>query len=414
MSANASSRGFKLFLFLLLILFNSTTVLVGRFTRSSGDPSQRYDVAHFMIVTEILKLVLSLIAERFHSGTCTHIVQSLLSDFVRMTVPALLYLLQNSMIYYSLSYLSVPTFQVLYQSKLIMTAVLSSLCLHSKYNARQWVGLFLVTIGVTVVVTLSETRDESKGDRGTNKGRQLSDTSFGVILVFISCICSSLAGVYFEALIKNISPSACKSCVHHGMFCTSIFYRRESTTSSVESLWIRNIQLSVLTLFLALVQEIFVFLTSPNSSSEASDTPKSFLKGFTSWVYLQVWLLGGGGLVVAIVIKYTDNVQKGIATGLSVIVSSLLSKMIFGTVLNIYFTLGTIFVLLGLVLFNEDLLNYCFSFRWFQVMIYLIPTYILLVYWSLHHVSPPVHGLNKESPFLMSFSKEIINQMDGD
>jgi UDP-sugar transporter A1/2/3 len=307
-------------------------------------------------------------------------------------------------------------FQVLYQSKLIITASLSALFLNSKYNTRQWVGLFLVTVGVTVVVTFSESRQESSDQHGINRNRHLSDTSLGVILVFISCVCSSLAGVYFEALIKNISPDySSVSCCNYGGYCATMLDRGGSLKSV--SVWMRNIQLSVLTLILALFQEIFLLLTSHEreNSFVATNTHSSFLKGFTLWVYLQVWLLGGGGLVVAIVIKYTDNVQKGIATGLSVIVSTLLSNLIFGTVLNRYFSLGTIYVLLGLMLFNEDLFNYCRSrFRWFLGRTFLNPIYIIVVFLLLlsYQFSPIVNEINKESPFLISFSDNIVSQDD--
>lgn len=402
MLADVSSRVLNLFLFLLLIILNSSTVLVGKYTRSSVAPDQRYDVAHFMIVTEFLKLVLSLIAERFFSDNnnnnntiWTDMLQSFLSDYIRMTIPALLYLIQNSMIYYSLSYLSVPTFQVLYQSKLIMTAILSSLFLNSKYNIRQWGGLLLVTVGVTVVVTLSETKQDETGMKTSPK--HLSDTSLGILLVFISCICSSLAGVYFEAVIKNISSSnPCPSCWNHEVYCIKLLNQGEtSSNNKVVSVWMRNLQLSVLTLMIAFVQEMILILYEYNSLATTSNHHPNFFKGFTSWVYLQIWLLGGGGLVVAIVIKYTDNVQKGIATGLSVIVSTLLSNVIFGTTLTIYFTLGTVFVLLGLILFNDDLFVSCTSLLRFRMLKYWIPLCIIVMIVLTQYFSFTMYDLNK-------------------
>jgi UDP-sugar transporter A1/2/3 len=65
-----------------------------------------------------------------------------------------------------------------------------------------------------------------------------------------------------------------------------------------------------------------------------------FFAGFTPWVYVQILLLGGGGLTVAAVIKYTDNVRKGIATGISVAVSSPLSTVVFRLALPTFFVIG--------------------------------------------------------------------------
>jgi UDP-sugar transporter A1/2/3 len=91
-----------------------------------------------------------------------------------------------------------------------------------------------------------------------------------------------------------------------------------------------------------------------------ADTKKphrDFFAGFTPWVYVQILLLGVGGLIVAAAIKYTDSVRKGMATGISVVLSSLLSNLIHGSTLPMFFSAGVTLVILGLILFNDDLSN---------------------------------------------------------
>lgn len=355
MSFDYGSAFFKTLLLSIMVIQNSSTVLVGKFTRSSVPTGQRYEVAHMMIVTEFLKLVLSSLMECSLSG-----YSSVLSSFsyssLQIAPPALLYLIQNSFIYISLAYLSVPTFQVLYQSKLIMTALLSTALLNHTYNSRQWSGLLLLTAGVTVV-TLSEGRNEG----GTNQGKQ-SDTAFGVGLVLIACVCSSLAGIYFEALIKNIT-NPCFTCSY--CFCCDRWKLQSvETSTNVGSVWVRNIQLSAFTLLIAFAQELFLHFPSMHGMDDGSQKSyRGFFTGFTPWVYLQILLLGGGGLIVAAVIKYTDNVQKGMATGVSVVFSSILSNLIFGTNLSIHFTVGATLVILGLILFSDDMSSFCLSKR---------------------------------------------------
>ncbi len=335
---------------------NSSSVLVGKFTRSSASPNQRYDVAHMMIITELLKLILSTIVE-FSLNGGSSVLSSFSYSSLQLFPPALLYLIQNTLIYVSLAYLSVPTFQVLYQSKLIMTALLSTAFLNHTYRVRQWSGLLLLTLGVTVV-TLSEGGYEGR----SHQGEQL-DTAWGVGLVLISCVCSSLAGIYFEALIKDVR----NWCVHLPCYFCCISWRRKKSTEApppAASVWIRNIQLSAITLLIASAQELLLHFSSLNSSNnEERQRYRSFFRGFTPWVCLQILLLGGGGLIVAAVIKYTDNVQKGMATGVSVVISSILSRLIFGTTLPVHFTTGASLVLIGLVLFNDDLSNVFLKMR---------------------------------------------------
>lgn len=338
---------FKTLLLSVLVIQNCSSVMVGRFTRSSAPPDQRYDVAHMIMLTELLKLILSAIIEFLLNGRSSVLSSLSFSTSFQLAPPALLYLIQNSLVFVSLAYLSVPTFQVLYQSKLIVTAILSTLFLNHTYKIRQWIGLFLLTSGVTVI-TVSEGRNES----GTLQGKR-SDTAFGVSLVLISCLCSSLAGIYFEALIKDIKNSwSCFSCCFSDNAEKNQSVETNITTGSV---WVRNIQLSAITLLIALAQELFIQVKSMKADTRKPH--RDFFAGFTPWVYVQILLLGVGGLIVAAAIKYTDSVRKGMATGISVVLSSLLSNLVFGSILPMFFSAGVTLVILGLILFNDDLSN---------------------------------------------------------
>jgi hypothetical protein len=54
-----SQNGFKLLLLLGMVAQNSMTVLVGRYTRSTGRKEDLYVVNHLLIVTELAKVGLS-------------------------------------------------------------------------------------------------------------------------------------------------------------------------------------------------------------------------------------------------------------------------------------------------------------------------------------------------------------------
>jgi UDP-sugar transporter A1/2/3 len=347
MPIDCGSACFQTLLLSILVIQNSSSVLVGRFTRSSTPADQRYDVAHMIILTELMKLILSAIMECFLNGRSSVLSAFSYKTSLQLIPPALLYLIQNSLVFISLAYLTIPTFQVLSQTKLILTALLSTLFLNHTYKARQWGGLVLLTSGVTII-TVSEGRNDS----GTDQGKH-SDTALGVSLVLLSSMCSSLAGIYFEALIKNITTAW--SCTFCCCYDNDWNYQRLEANLTVASVWVRNIQLSTITLLISMAKELFSHVLSMKDVTVKPH--RGFFAGFTPWVYVQILLLGGGGLTVAAVIKYTDNVRKGIATGISVVVSSLLSAVVFRSALPTFFVTGISLVLLGLILFNDDLSN---------------------------------------------------------
>eukprot|EP00978_Attheya_sp_CCMP212_P040278 scaffold218119_cov61-Attheya_sp.AAC.3 len=81
-------------------------------------------------------------------------------------------------------------------------------------------------------------------------------------------------------------------------------------------------------------------MTSNKPSSSDDEVEKQFMHDFTGWVYCLVGLQAGGGMLVAAVIKYADNVLKGLAMGVSVVVATGCSMALFGTPLMTQFTLA--------------------------------------------------------------------------
>ena len=117
-------------------------------------------------------------------------------DALKILVPALLYLLQNTLLYVALSNLTAPIFQVVYQGKLVTTAVVSVLMLQRKYSFQQWVCLVVLSLGVAVVVL-----GEKGGNDSNNGGSQ--NLFIGLASVTTACFSSALAGVYFEYVVKK-------------------------------------------------------------------------------------------------------------------------------------------------------------------------------------------------------------------
>jgi solute carrier family 35 (UDP-sugar transporter), member A1/2/3 len=63
-------------------------------------------------------------------------------------------------------------------------------------------------------------------------------------------------------------------------------------------------------------------------------------QNFSLGAYLTVLMSAVGGLIVAAVLKFADSILKGYATALSVILTGVMSTILFGTELNTIYYMG--------------------------------------------------------------------------
>jgi len=238
-----------------------------------------------VIMGEVLKIVLcSALVVREH-GSISGCFEDP-AELLKTGVPALLYLLQNNLQYIGLSYLQPATYQVTYQLKILSTALLSVLLLAKAISKRQWMALALLTLGVILVI-LAERRE------GLNPiGAPSANLIVGLGATMLATLFSSLAGVYFEKILKG--------------------------ASSVD-LWQRNLQLATYSVLIGLVGLI--------STGEAHlVAEKGFFHGYTHTTVVSIHVQALGGLLIAVVIKYTDNILKNIATSMATVLTSVLSS----------------------------------------------------------------------------------------
>ena len=253
-------------------------------------------------------------------------------DALKIAVPALLYLIQNSLLYVAISNLAAPLFQVTYQGKLVTTAIVSVIMLQRRYAVKQWICLVALSFGVAVVV-LVEKKEDDKPEEEEDKGDQ--SLFLGLMCVTISCVCSALAGVYFEKVLKKTTTDT------------------SGVAKAPVSMWLRNVQLAFFSIVIAVVQGL-----SQGGGGTGQD-PKPYLHGFSFWAWILVGLQAGGGLLVAAVIKYADNVLKGLATGVSVVVATSFSMVFFGVPLTSQFAVGATVILVSVYFFSNDLPASC-------------------------------------------------------
>ena len=307
----------------------------------------RYLPSTAVFLTEVIKLVACLTVALYEvslstprSLPATYLFRVLgdtifTGDSWKMAIPAGLYTLANSLQYVGITNLDAVTFQVMYQLKIIFTAIFSVLILQRSISIRQWVSLLLLMVGVAIVSTRQEgagamvsshhTRvyvprsfDALRTELGlgstpstlakrsaTYEGIEEDElalsfprlnASIGLLAVMGVCVLSGLAGVYFEKVIKE--------------------------ATSTTSLWIRNVQLSTYSLFPA----FFLGVIFVDGESVAK---YGFFDGYNWVVFLSIAVQSFGGIVAAFCIYYADNISKNFAVSISMVLSSLASFVFF-------------------------------------------------------------------------------------
>ncbi|KAF8892516.1 nucleotide-sugar transporter-domain-containing protein [Infundibulicybe gibba] len=197
------------------------------------------------------------------------------------------------------------------QMKILTTAGFSVLLLRKRLCSSQWVALLFLAIGVGVVqIQAGSAKAAMSNLSPPSADIHTMSATRGFMAVAAACFTSGLAGVYFEMVLKN----------------------------SQTDLWVRNVQLSLFSLLPALAPVIF-------SHATRTDGPSGWFQAlfhnFGAWAWATVSVQVLGGLVTAMVIKYSDNILKGFATSLSIVISFLASIALFDFKMNFTFILGS-------------------------------------------------------------------------
>jgi UDP-galactose transporter len=120
--------------------------------------------------------------------------------------------------------------------------------------------------------------------------------SLGLVSVIVACILSGLAGVTFEKILKDSNATA--------------------------SLWVRNVQLSFYSIFPAFF--LGVIFKDGEEIAKAG-----FFVGYNWVVWTAITFQALGGVIVAMVVNYADNIAKNFATSISIVISFLASVWFF-------------------------------------------------------------------------------------
>lgn len=324
----ASNSALKYVSLAVLVVQTTTLVLILRYSRTAptSGSEPRYISSTAIVSSETLKIFICILLIFKEEGSIRdlfdvlweEIVQSPMETF-KLLIPATLYTIQNNLLFMALSNLDAATYQVTYQLKILTTAICSVVMLNKKLSTMQWFSLILLMIGVSLVqlpgseeepIVAAAAVTATIGQGGLDENIVTDSSSSeevtiipimketnkaaGLAAVLASCFLSGFTGVYFEKLVKQTR----------------------------QSLWIRSLQLAIFGFVFGLAA-VYV------QDSEQVNTG-GFFQGYNSTTVMVVLLQAGGGMLVALVMKYADNILKGFATSVSIVLSTILSYYLLG------------------------------------------------------------------------------------
>jgi solute carrier family 35 (UDP-sugar transporter), member A1/2/3 len=279
-----------------------------------------------VIGVELIKLILSvlyiLLIDKRSISTIVTFMKDDHKNSMLLAVPAAAYSFQMSMEYVALANIDAAVFSVLVQTKLLATASFAVIIMRKKIRKAQVISLVLLTVGVM----LCNMKDIGGGNNvdENEAAKKYAEAIKGITATLGIALSSGFASVYTEKVIKA---------------------QRNRVVAS------QNYSLAYMQFQLAIVSLVILVFYAGLKDFETIWNYGVFYQ-FSFGAFVSMFNSAIGGLIVAAVLKYADAVLKGYATAISVIMTGVLSMLLFGTTLNAPYFMGITNVICAVLLYN--------------------------------------------------------------
>ena len=284
--SQASAASIRYASLAFLVVQDTTLVLCMRLSRSR--PGPMYVASTAVCCAELLKLAICFAAVYVENGR--GFVAALRTqvfrprELARLSLPAVLYVVQNNLLYVALSNLRATPYKVTYNLKLLTAAFFSAAFLKERLGRRRWLSLVALFLGVVVV---------QAGKHEASKTAPAGNAALGFFAVAAAATTSGFAGVYQQKILQGTKTSV----------------------------WCRNIQMGLPSVVVA------AFSTLKDAGPIAE---RGFFGGYSNLVWFVVVLQAAGGLNVSFILKYAGSILKGFAAGFATLGSCVAEMALFG------------------------------------------------------------------------------------
>nr|GMD64921.1 CMP-sialic acid transporter 1 [Ipomoea batatas] len=292
---------------LLTVLTSSQGILT---TLSQSNGGYKYDYATVPFLAEVFKLLISsiLLSREMKKSPPPKMTTEWKS--IRLyPIPSIIYLIHNNIQFATLTYLDTSTYQIMGNLKIVTTGILFRLFLKRKLSNLQWMAIVLLAVGTTT--------SQVKGCGEASCNSMFTSPIQGYMLGVLSACLSALAGVYTEFLMKKNN----------------------------DSLYWQNVQLYT---FGSIFNMGRLLLDDFKSGFEKGAWWQRVFNGYSITTWLVVLNLGTTGLLVSWLMKFADNIVKVYSTSMAMLLTMLLSVVLFDFKPTVQLFLGIVICMMSL------------------------------------------------------------------
>ncbi|XP_060842487.1 UDP-galactose transporter senju [Rhopalosiphum padi] len=182
--------------FVVFVLYIALSMNHGLLVKLSQEKGiYNYNIVSVIILTEVTKLVISLFLF-CKDNPLRNIIDQTRDNYTVLflyMVPAFLYCLYNNLAFVNLSIFDPTTYFILLQLRVILTGIVYQCLFKKDLSKIQWLSLVLLTVGCII----KELKMEG------NIQQQPYSIFISILLMSTQILCSCLAGVYNEYLLKK-------------------------------------------------------------------------------------------------------------------------------------------------------------------------------------------------------------------
>ncbi|XP_043259651.1 UDP-galactose transporter senju [Colletes gigas] len=288
-------------------------------TWSQRNGSYEFNIIMVVLITEVLKLIASTILyckDNSIANLCESIGENKRVLLLYM-IPSFLYCLYNNLAFINLAAFDPTTYYILLQFRVVVTGIIFQVVFNQKLSVKQWFSLIILTIGC-MVKHIDLDFDASIFNTKLN-------LNSNIIFIFVQTICSCLAGVYTEYLLKDRAKI--------NIFVQNVFMYSDS-------------------IFWNLIILLVIFISKSDISDMFSNVDASIL--LQPKVILIMLNNTGIGIITSFFLKNLNSIVKTFASALELVFTAILSWFIFSIPIHMNTVLSIAMVSYAVILYSQN------------------------------------------------------------
>lgn len=247
-------------------------------------------------------------------------------------VPAFLYCLYNNLAFHNLATFDPTTYFILLQLRVVVTGVLFQIVFSKYLSRKQWMSLTLLTLGCMVkqINFGDQPIADSNGNSSSienesirsNKNTFGFDLSINAVFILIQTICSCLAGVYNEYLLKEKGENI-------NIYIQNVYMYLDSILCNALILLVQGNILSAFSL------DNLTEIMRPS-------------------VLIVMFINSAIGITTSFFLKYMNSIIKTFASALELIFTAILCRMLFTIPIYLNTIISVAIVCTAVILYSQS------------------------------------------------------------